>query len=517
MLREVIDDGINGIDFTKFHEIYTSNENNAWLYIESMPKEKFYQFFQKYCKQSEVLFYLNDAGEVVGHCRLVKKTGSHEHVVEIGAVAIDPKFHGKGYGKKMLAEVKEWIEKNKGNKHNYENICRIELSYEADNPVAMIGKGEFYLKCGFETEGYLDDWYQRDTSSQYKNFNFPNPTREIFANYMTKLGKQVLHKTVEHKSINWLNSDSTFFECRLAQELDVNVLVKLYDSKSTDYSYLDIQERKAVVLAQIKNNSIFVVINSDNDIVAACQVEPQEGRIDQDAVISNIIASDNLEAVKCLFDGVINHYLENRSKCNVRRLELNLPSCDSITTEVLTHNGFEHTGSQKIKFKDTDNNYWDEHLFQYTLFNVEDAIAYLQNRITAENNLAKQNKSFSVPLQESFAVLVQQQLHELQQIALTYPQQHAVYKLIRTLCTQDYIPISARLDYCKELKNLREVKNLTDFQTLINQCISYLDNREKQPIASQAKFMFKQQKTLDEKVSKEDLNDRPSSSYQYQQ
>lgn len=459
MLTKAIDDKIEGSNYIRFRSIYMNSFVNAYMYLPNQSAEAFYPNFQQYCKKEQLFFYHNEEGNIVGQFRLIKKTGYQSHVVEIGAVAIDPNYQGSGFGKQMLEAAIDYIKNNRSKGQDFENIDRIELSYEADNPIAARGIGELYIKCGFVIEGHFDDWFQRDETQNYLRGKYPNPTREIFASLM--LTENVNTKS-EQKDISSLTIKNNHYNFRAASANDIKAIVKMHENN--DF-FSDLTSA----------GTIFLVTDPEENYQAACIVEQQEGRLNQCAVISNIIFNDNYEAMTYLFKGLVSFYLDMKPVSDVRRLEINIPSFDTVTGNALVDSKFEHTGTQIRRFKNQDV-YSDELMYQYSLYGLKDAYLYLQRRsdsnkilhnfiseITNEKQRKKLSQHF-VPLTGFDLTILQGKLAELEHLSLEFCQEQMIYKIIRTICSHDYLSVSERLSYCKELsEEYPELHNLTDF------------------------------------------------------
>ena len=87
-------------------------------------------------KSSEV-YWIKVGGEIVGEVSVEKKDKSNY----LSGMAIFPKFQGKGYGKKVLAEL---IQKYAG---------KFTLTVHPENTPAII----IYLKAGFKIVGWEDN------------------------------------------------------------------------------------------------------------------------------------------------------------------------------------------------------------------------------------------------------------------------------------------------------------------------------------------------------------------------
>lgn len=84
---------------------------------------------------------IEDQGQVVGWCDIVRAHGRHEsHVGELG-MGVMAGFRGRGLGRQLLVDTISAADAS--------GFLRIELSVHSDNPVAAA----LYRSFGFEEEG----------------------------------------------------------------------------------------------------------------------------------------------------------------------------------------------------------------------------------------------------------------------------------------------------------------------------------------------------------------------------
>jgi len=129
-------------DFDFIYELYMHPQINKWLLYEPMSKELFFPIFKELLVKKVLFVYEND-NKVTGMCKLVPQQHRIAHIVYLGGVAIHPSYTGKGFGQKMIEEIKEYV-KQKG-------FLRIELSVAVINEKAV----RLYEKAGFAKEGIL--------------------------------------------------------------------------------------------------------------------------------------------------------------------------------------------------------------------------------------------------------------------------------------------------------------------------------------------------------------------------
>ena len=129
-------------DFDFIYELYMHPQINPRLLYEPMSKELFFPIFKGLLVKKVLFVYEND-NKAVGMCKLVPQQHRIAHIVYLGGVAIHPSYAGKGFGQKMLEEIKDHV-KQKG-------FLRIELSVEVINEKAV----HLYEKAGFAKEGIM--------------------------------------------------------------------------------------------------------------------------------------------------------------------------------------------------------------------------------------------------------------------------------------------------------------------------------------------------------------------------
>lgn len=142
--------GVTKEDFDFIYDLYMHPQINPWLLYEPMSKELFFPIFKELLVKEVLYVYEND-NRAVGMCKLVPQQYRIAHIVYLGGVAIHPSYGRKGFGQKMLEEIKEYI-KQKG-------FLRIELSVAIVNEKAV----RLYEKAGFAKEGILKKYtYMND-------------------------------------------------------------------------------------------------------------------------------------------------------------------------------------------------------------------------------------------------------------------------------------------------------------------------------------------------------------------
>lgn len=140
-------------DFEQLFEIFMSESNNRFLNFEIMDIVQFSHLLQEFM-QSGQLYIEEEKGRVVAACFILHQKRRCDHVATVSTLAVHPEYQNKGVGKRFLKGLIQ-ILKNQGKK-------RVDLMVEADNPKAMA----FYEKLGFQREGILKKYFQRQDSGK---------------------------------------------------------------------------------------------------------------------------------------------------------------------------------------------------------------------------------------------------------------------------------------------------------------------------------------------------------------
>jgi L-phenylalanine/L-methionine N-acetyltransferase len=129
-------------DFDFIYNLYMHEAINPFLLYEKMDEEAFRPIFESILSQN-IIFIFSENGTDIGMFKLVPQPHRNSHTNYLGGVAIHPDFAGKGFAKKMFAEILD-LGKKRG-------LVRIELSTATFNHNAI----KLYEKMGFESEGIM--------------------------------------------------------------------------------------------------------------------------------------------------------------------------------------------------------------------------------------------------------------------------------------------------------------------------------------------------------------------------
>jgi L-phenylalanine/L-methionine N-acetyltransferase len=129
-------------DFDFIYNLYMHEAINPFLLYEKMDRDTFKPIFDSILSQN-IIFIFSENGIEIGMFKLVPQPYRNSHTNYLGGVAIHPDFAGKGFGKKMFAEILDLGQKR--------GLKRIELSTAIFNHNAI----KLYEKMGFETEGIM--------------------------------------------------------------------------------------------------------------------------------------------------------------------------------------------------------------------------------------------------------------------------------------------------------------------------------------------------------------------------
>lgn len=142
-------------DFDYFYGLYMHPQVNPFLLYEQMSVDEFRPVFTELQEKGCLYVYQGQEGVPVGMFKLVPQQYRNSHVVYLGGLAIDPLFAGKGFGRRMLQEIKEMaIQKG---------FTRIELTVAVINEKAI----RLYEQAGFLQEGRLRNFTFLASENRY--------------------------------------------------------------------------------------------------------------------------------------------------------------------------------------------------------------------------------------------------------------------------------------------------------------------------------------------------------------
>jgi GNAT superfamily N-acetyltransferase len=102
-------------------------------------------------KQNPQLVAIDEQGQVIGWCDIVRAHGRHEtHLGELG-MGVMAKFRGRGVGRQLLERTVAAADLH--------GFLRIELSVHADNLVAAELTGDLVSSKKDESDGPDQEWY----------------------------------------------------------------------------------------------------------------------------------------------------------------------------------------------------------------------------------------------------------------------------------------------------------------------------------------------------------------------
>ncbi len=141
-------------DFHFLYYLYMHPQVNPYLLYEYMQQEDFHSVFNE-LMHKEVLYIFEENGEDIGMFKLMPQRFRNAHIAYLGGVAIDPEEAGKGFGLRMMNEIKLYTKE--------QGFLRIELTVSTSNKKAI----ELYLKTGFHHEGVLKKYTYLKSKDQY--------------------------------------------------------------------------------------------------------------------------------------------------------------------------------------------------------------------------------------------------------------------------------------------------------------------------------------------------------------
>ncbi|MDM0018750.1 GNAT family N-acetyltransferase [Variovorax saccharolyticus] len=141
-------------DIRDVFSIYSHEQVVPFLTYEPMSFEDFEGVYAELLASGSFFVWQVD-GEIAGFYRSTRYPGRVRHVALLGTLAVDPRRHGQGVGRAMVADAIERL--------RADGIRRIELYAESDNTQAL----RFYRQLGFVHEGTLRDFYKRADQAHY--------------------------------------------------------------------------------------------------------------------------------------------------------------------------------------------------------------------------------------------------------------------------------------------------------------------------------------------------------------
>jgi ribosomal protein S18 acetylase RimI-like enzyme len=124
---------------------FVARERRYLAFLKAPPPESIRAFVLNNIAQGYPQLVVLSAGEVVGWCDVLPKSGPvHAHVGVLG-VALLPEFRGQGLGGRLLRQTLDAARTF--------GLHRIELTVRQDNRSAIA----LYRKIGFEIEGLMRD------------------------------------------------------------------------------------------------------------------------------------------------------------------------------------------------------------------------------------------------------------------------------------------------------------------------------------------------------------------------
>lgn len=173
-------------DFDAIHEIWMQDDVLPFLGWEKTSKELFRPIFDQIMSSSE-LYVLKKDSVVVAVRRIVFYTGQHEHIAELGALAVHHDHRRNGYAQLFYELLINEIRKDK-------KIKRIQLGQTTDNDPAH----KLAQKMGFEPDVIFTDRPRRETGQeQYtKKYKW-----HMGARYMACTDKDCLATSIQHTTV----------------------------------------------------------------------------------------------------------------------------------------------------------------------------------------------------------------------------------------------------------------------------------------------------------------------------
>ena len=164
------------------------------IYVNSFPKDERYPFWiiKSSIKNENIIFnIIYEETNVIGFLYSI----FYDNNLFLWYLAIDKKYRNKGYGKKVISDLK--------NSNKYKNIIlAVEKTDESMNKEDIrVKRKEFYIKNGF----YETNTFTEDRNVEYemlctnKNFNI---TEKLLKNVYKQMAKSICFGSIIEKIYN---------------------------------------------------------------------------------------------------------------------------------------------------------------------------------------------------------------------------------------------------------------------------------------------------------------------------
>lgn len=140
--------------FDFIYRIYMDESANPNLTYDPMERTAFIPIYNELIA-SHTLYVVEEEGQPIATYRLIPKANRQAHVVYLGSFGVDLQLKGKGYGYKVLEELKERVFK--------QGYLRLELTVDLHNEAAI----HLYKKAGFDIEGTIRKSYKLNATGAY--------------------------------------------------------------------------------------------------------------------------------------------------------------------------------------------------------------------------------------------------------------------------------------------------------------------------------------------------------------
>ncbi len=145
-------------DFDAVFHLYMDERSNPYLTYDVMNEADFNEEYRSLLK-TKTVFVVEVEQKVVATYRLIPKANRQAHIVYLGGFTIAPSLQGRGFGFRILEEIKRRVISD--------GKTRIELTVDVNNDRAV----DLYKRAGFEIEGRIKKSYRlASTGSYYDEF-----------------------------------------------------------------------------------------------------------------------------------------------------------------------------------------------------------------------------------------------------------------------------------------------------------------------------------------------------------
>lgn len=458
---------------------YNHPANNIWMYYSTRSKKDFRTVCKIFFAEMTATYLLQDeingTKKTIGTCSIKHLPPPHAHVIYFSSLAIDPELHGKNFAKNFFVLLEKQL------RIDFPEVFRCELSYGLNNPIPHTYR--LYEKNGFKDEVVYHDFFRSgiphydDEENIFENWLAANNgdlrhlkncwyADEIAAAYLVL--PEAIIKNYQPLPKGWQNNiiisalseiENKNLFLREATENDLEECVNLYFLSDTEWGFLDKAKLKKTLSENINQKRLWLVL-SPHKILGIYHLLLAPPALEHTALLKQVAVLDKDIATSFFLFQSLLIFIKNNHPA-IKRIEINITDDELHLAAGLIATDFQYRGTLACRLQTHHQKFLDEHVFEKSLFNLEDAIILCQNRLQTEL-FFKDNPQIGYPFNMPLTVdYLQSILQKLEIFQRTKTNNHSLpmnenklYNIIKTICTQDLIPTSKRLEAIDQLEKL---------------------------------------------------------------